>query len=270
MVGAFEWSGALGQSWRDHLDGLEATLAPVNDVLSAALALQHATRIADIGCGGGGFTRHLVQAAPRSTEIAGFDISPDLVEAARARTASHTIDFQCVNAETDAPAGELFDRLTSRFGIMFFEDDQVAFANLRSWLKPGGRFAFAVWADLADNPWMGVVRDVVKGFIDIPQTAPDQPGPFRYADVERFISLLKHAEFCDVSATVWDGSLKLGGGLPAPDAADFGLSAFWQELPASSPDHKRALGLLTAALREHETVGEVSMQGRVHIVAGRV
>ena len=38
MAGALEWSGALGQSWRDHLDGLEASLAPVNDALSAALA----------------------------------------------------------------------------------------------------------------------------------------------------------------------------------------------------------------------------------------
>ena len=150
---------------------------------------------------------------------------------------------------------------------MFFEDDHVAFANLKSWLKPGGRYAFAMWADLADNPWMGVVRDVVKASIDMPKA---EPGPFRYADAACCVSRLKHAGFCDVSATVWDGSLKRGGGRPAPDAAEFGLSAFWQEFTASSSDHKRALELLTAALHEHEAVDGVSMQARVPIVTGRV
>ncbi len=271
MEGASEWSGALGQSWRDQLDGLEATLAPVNRAISTALALEQATRIADIGCGGGGYTQYLAQIAPPDARVTGVDISPDLIETATRRAASRPVDFRCVNAQTDAWEAQRFDRLTSRFGVMFFEDESAAFTNLKSWLAPGGRFAFAVWADYSANPWQGVVRDVARKFVDVAEAAPGQPGPTRYADVERFTHLLERTGFDDVAATVWDGSLKLGGGLPAPEAAKFGLSAFWrEELPASSPDRRRAADRLTAILREHEAAGEVSMAARVHIVTGKV
>ncbi|MFK8031072.1 MAG: hypothetical protein AB8G18_12625 [Gammaproteobacteria bacterium] len=42
MTGPSDWSGALGLSWHDHVDGLEATLAPINNALTLALHLQKA------------------------------------------------------------------------------------------------------------------------------------------------------------------------------------------------------------------------------------
>lgn len=271
MTDASQWSSALGQSWRDHLDELEATLAPVNDALSAALDLAGAERVADIGCGGGGFTQHLAHADHTGAHITGFDISSDLIEAARVRAGSLPVEFVCANAQTHVLLSKPFDRLTSRYGIMFFQDERVAFDNLKSWLKPGGRFAFAVWADFAKNPWQGVVRDVVKDFIDIPKALPNQPSAVRYADVECFITLLENTGFSNVSTAAWNGYLKLGGGLLAPDAAEFGLSAFWgQELPRSSPSYEHALERLTAVLREHEEADEVSMPACVHIVTGQI
>ncbi|MEL7232427.1 MAG: class I SAM-dependent methyltransferase, partial [Pseudomonadota bacterium] len=148
----------------------------------------------------------------------------------------------------------------------------AAFQNLRSWLKPDGRFAFAVWGAPANNPWMGIVRETVAQFIDLPQPEPDQPGPFRYADAEAFVALLTSAGFHKVKVQTWSGRLQLGGGLPAPDAADFGLSAFsiGQKLKPDSPERSQALEQLSNALSDHEKAGVVSMQAEVHIVTGRV
>lgn len=270
MEGASEWSATLGQSWRDSVDGLEATLEPVNDAVSNLLALEEAKRIADIGCGGGGYTRHLARTAPADTQVKGFDISPDLIEVASARDSQvPNLDYQCLNAETDSPSGTKCDRLTSRFGVMFFDNELSAFANLKSWLRPGGRFAFAVWGDYEKNPWQGAIRSTVATYVDISVGTPEQPGPVRYADPERLVALLETVGFEDVDVTVWSSALKLGGGLPAHDAAQFGLAAFWgKELPTSDPNYPRALQRLTSIFQDHETGGQVSMCAQVNIVTG--
>ena len=268
MTSASQWSGGLGQSWRDHVDGLEATLAPVNDALCEALSLNGAARIADIGCGGGAFARHLAETMPAGLAITGIDISSDLVEAATARAPSPNLQFRCLDAQSERWTGERFDRLTSRFGVMFFDDEEAAFVNLKSWLAPGGRFAFAVWADLQSNPWMGVVRDVANEFIDVPQPTTNAPDPFRYADVDRFITLLQRGGFSNIGAQDWTGSFRYGGGLPAREAAEFGLSAFWPDLTAMRAEYKRAVEMLTEILREHEGRGVVGLPGRAFIVTG--
>jgi SAM-dependent methyltransferase len=40
-----------------------------------------------------------------------------------------------------------FDAVISRFGVMFFDDPEAAFANLAPALRPGGRLAFVRWQD---------------------------------------------------------------------------------------------------------------------------
>src|ERR671911_364958 len=39
-----------------------------------------------------------------------------------------------------------------RFGVMFFEDPQAAFANIGAATRPGGRLAFVCWRTMAENP----------------------------------------------------------------------------------------------------------------------
>ena len=46
------------------------------------------------------------------------------------------------------------DAAFSRFGVMFFSDPVVAFANIRRSLKPSGRLVFVCWRPLNQNPWM--------------------------------------------------------------------------------------------------------------------
>ena len=158
-------------------------LAPVDPVLIHALHLDAPYRIADLACGGGGTTLEILRRAPANTIVHGFDISPTLIEVARARTLpdERSIAFKVANIATATAPEEPYDRLASRFGVMFFDDPQAAFANLLDWLRPGGRFAFAVWGPLAENPWMTIVREVLAGIVDIPSSDPEAPGPFRYA-----------------------------------------------------------------------------------------
>ncbi len=146
-------------------------LAPVDEPLIHALNLDAPCRIADIGCGAGGTTLEILRRALTGSAVHGFDLSPGLIESARRRKRSA---FEVADMAT-APE-KPYDRLVSRFGIMFFDDPHGAFANLVRWLAPGGRFAFAAWGSPAENPWMTSVRQVVVEIIDLPPPDPEDWG----------------------------------------------------------------------------------------------
>jgi SAM-dependent methyltransferase len=253
---------------------MEAMLRPVDEPLIQALRLDAPLRIADAGCGGGGTALEVLARAPQGSVVHGFDISPALVEAARdrARDGGRAAGFEVADMATAAAPGLPYDRLVSRFGVMFFADPPAAFANLARWLAPGGRFAFAVWAPPADNPWMTTARDVVGEVVDVPPTDPDSPGPFRYAEASKLLALLERAGFGDLEVRDWRGQLALGGGMPAAEAAEFALASFatLAELLAGAGDEalRVARASLTARLREHERGGAVRMDARVHVVVG--
>ena len=66
------------------------------------------------------------------------------------------------NGETDAAVADVqretvpggpFDAVISQFGVMFFDEPETAFTNIRRQLVDGGRLAFACWRAPDLNPW---------------------------------------------------------------------------------------------------------------------
>ncbi len=268
-----DWDTDRGHKWRAQLIPIEATLAPVDGPLIEALSLDVPCRIADIGCGSGGTTRAIAQRAPAGSVVHGLDISPDLIEAARARTPAEAGDiaFHVADMETAAPPPVPYDRLTSRFGIMFFQNPTTAFANVAQWLAPGGRFAFAAWAPPKDNPWMACMREAVAKVVEVPKSDPDAPGAFRYASADGLVCLLETAGFGNVQVIDWRGDVPVGGSLPPEDAAAFSLAAFsiGEALHGADDDARReAHRLLAAHFAGHYRDGAVRMGARVHLVTG--
>jgi SAM-dependent methyltransferase len=270
---AYDWSGARGEKWLAQLAGTEAMLAPVDAPLIAALRLDAPYRVADVACGGGGTTIEIARRAPAGSRIDGFDISPALVRVAQERrgTEAGDVSFAIANVATAKPVRP-YERLASRFGTMFFDDPRTAFANLASWLAPGGRFAFAVWGPLRDNPWLDCARDVVAGLVEMPASVPDAPGPFRYADPSSLLALLADGGFVDIDVSDWRGALRIGGGMAAPEAAAFALSAFssFRELltAAGEAAYDAARRSLTERYASCEVQRAVQLSAHVRIVAG--
>jgi SAM-dependent methyltransferase len=165
-----------------------------------------------------------------------------------------------------------YDRLVSRFGVMFFDDPQAAFANLARWLAPGGRFAFAVWGLPSDNHWLASVRDVVSRIVELPQPDPEAPGPFRYADADKLVAMLGRAGFTGLDVLEWRGALPIGGRLPPEQAARFALAAFssFGEMLANSGAEAllEAQRSLTARFSPHHHDGAVRLDAHVRIFSG--
>ncbi|MEM7192164.1 MAG: class I SAM-dependent methyltransferase [Pseudomonadota bacterium] len=268
-----DWADERGKKWRDQLSGLEAMLEPVDAPLIEALRLDGPVRIAEIGCGGGGTTVKVLEHAPEGSSVHGIDISPDLADIARARLEAHESDGEVHVANVEsapAPAGS-YDRLLSRFGIMFFERPQAAFSNIATWLAPGGRFAFAVWGEPEKNPWMISLRDAVAEVMEVPLPDIEAPGPFRYGEGDRLLEHLNIAGLSDLHIHDWYGTLRIGGGVPPAEAVDFAFDSFsLGELLADASDAENATvrDLLLKRYLEEERDDGVHMEACVHIVTG--
>ena len=172
-----------------------------------------------------------------------------------------------------APPPEVpYQRLVSRFGIMFFDEPVAAFSNLARWLAPKSRFAFAAWGHAAENPWFMTVKEVVGEVVELPPLDPEGPGPFRYAEADRLLSVLRQAGLVELEVHDFRTALPMGGGLPAAEAARFALAAFssFGDLLTEAGDGAlhRARDLLTARFTRHEKDGLVYLDAAVHLFTG--
>lgn len=269
-----QWNDERGRQWLAHVQQMESTLNHVDAALLDALQIQSHQAIAEIGCGGGGTSLFLADNAPKNCHITGYDISPELVDFAQSRfDGRDNISFALADIGRASPPAEKFDRIFSRFGIMFFDDPPTAFANIRQFLKPDGRFAFAFWAAPQDNIWLSGPKQHLSDMIDFPAAMPDAPGPFRYANADILHDLMADAGFADIQLTQWQGKLPVGGGMTAEQAANFALSAFsafsnWYGA-ASTEQQDKARHSLTTYYQNHLHNDIVMMHAKVHIMTGK-
>ena len=235
-----DWSGAAGERWANNLDGYEAMLRGAGEALLDHAALAPGMKVAEIGCGGGAVSRAIAGRIAPDGMVVGVDISPVLVPLCRDRAAAAGIanaSFVTADAGSvtldDAP----FDRILSRFGIMFFRDPPAAFANLRALLKRGGRADFAVWAPPAENPAVSALPKAAAKHLNLPPVDPLAPGPFSLCDRDHFNGLLAGAGFTGIAFEKWQGDVHLGGKVGARDAALFAMnSSMLADIVAEQPE----------------------------------
>jgi len=173
-------------------------------VLDAA-ALRSGERVLDVGCGGGHTSLAAAQAVGAEGAVVGGDISTQLTTLAQSRAAEAgvaNVEFNAVDMQVDQVAGGPFDVAISQFGVMFFDEPQTAFANIRAHLRPGGRLAFACWQPVECNAWF-FGRAIASLVPPPPPPAPGKSptGPFSLADPEQTTALLRAAGFEEVQCS---------------------------------------------------------------------
>ncbi len=142
------WNGPGGQRWADRQAAQDVLLAPVLEILIDRARPKTGERVIDVGCGSGATTVAFAGKVGPSGHVLGIDVSGPMLERARQRvTPGLSLEYALADATVYPFAPASFDLLASRFGVMFFADPAVSFANMRKALRSSGRLAFVCWRE---------------------------------------------------------------------------------------------------------------------------
>ncbi|MBL8538487.1 MAG: methyltransferase domain-containing protein [Hyphomonadaceae bacterium] len=215
------WSGKVGGEWAAHAVQIDAMLAGVAQAALLRAGFKAGERVLDIGCGAGATSLEIARRVGASGSVLGVDLSPPLLAVARMR-ASGAAEFVEADA-THFSADVAFDAAFSRFGVMFFEAPEAAFANIRSLLRPAGRLVFACWRAVTENDWATAPMIALAPMLGTPPVPPDAdaPGPFAFADPKKVERILSGAGWRDIEIARWDDHIPVGGEGDLPKIADF-------------------------------------------------
>jgi SAM-dependent methyltransferase len=208
------WNSAAGQRWTDHQEHQDQVLRPISDRLIAAAAPKPGDRVIDVGCGCGATTIDFAALVSPGGEVLGLDISEPMLARARERAPLNLpLRFERADATVYDFEPEGADLVASRFGVMFFADPTHSFANLRKSLKPGGRLTFACWREAKQNPFFVLpLREAGKHAPPLPETGPEDPGPFAFANEARVRRILSGAGYSDIVVEPQDLELDIAVG----------------------------------------------------------
>jgi SAM-dependent methyltransferase len=208
------WAGAGGEHWVAEQARYDQINRGFGERVVETLAPCPGERVLDVGCGNGALCLAIGPLVAPTGSVLGLDISgPMLATAtARGREAGLTnVRFERGDAQVHPLPEAGFDGIVSRFGVMFFDDPDAAFANLARSLRSGGRMVFACWQELLANEWLMVPAGAALAHVPMPDLGePGRPGPFSLADRARIRPTLERAGFCDVDVDEFRCTMPMG------------------------------------------------------------
>ena len=232
------------------LAGRVAALAP-NDVLETA-------------AGTGVLTRALAAQLPASAHIVATDLNQPMLDQAAKRQPAGTVEWKQADALALPFADGSFDAVACQFGVMFFPDKVQGYKEARRVLRPGGRFFFSVWDEIAENEFADVVTQALA------EVFPGDPPrfmartPHGHHDVARIRQELKAAGFADVAIDAVDARSK------APSARHVAV-AYCQGTPLRNEIEARDASRLEeatsrAAAAVAQRFGTAAVDGRIRAI----
>src|SRR5271165_4186698 len=206
------WNGRPADVWVTEAEHFDTMLAPFGRRLLTAIVLEPGERILDVGCGNGAISLEAARAVGPGGRVTGIDLSAPMLRVARQRAEEQGIDVDFVECDAQtASFDEPFDVVVSRFGVMFFDDPEGAFANLAKAARPGGRLCFVCWQEMFANEWIAVPAMAMVAHVGIPDLPePGTPGPFALADAQRTRSLLESAGWSEITVEERNEGMRMG------------------------------------------------------------
>jgi ubiquinone/menaquinone biosynthesis C-methylase UbiE len=241
----------------------------------SALLVEHAhvspgMTVLDLASGHGEPALALAEAVGPAGHVTATDQGPGLLAIAEERALRiglRNMTFRVADAHALPFPDGAFDRVTSRFGLMYFVELQRALRETVRVLKPGGRATFMVW-DTPDQPFIEIFVGSLFRHIAPPEPEPGAPDPFMFAAPGTLSAALRDAGYRAVQEeraivdTLFPGTPR--------QYWDW----FWEMIPplqplldALSPEQRQtALDEALTALRSYDDGERVVVP--IHVVVG--
>lgn len=150
-----KFAGSIPQLYETYLVPL--IFEPYARDLAERVAAIGPVSVLEIAAGTGVVTRHLARTLPVSTSIVATDLNQPMLDQAARIGVSRPIEWRQADAMKLPFADASFDVVVCQFGVMFFPDKAVAYADARRVLRPGGTFLFNAWDRIEDNEFADTV-----------------------------------------------------------------------------------------------------------------
>lgn len=235
-----EWAEQAA-GYRAYMNEIAEHWRASGEMLLDALCAAPGMHALDLACGFGEPALAIAEAVAPDGRVIATDLVPEMLalaaERAEARGARN-IWFQQADAERLPFPDASFDRVSCRFGVMYFPDVARALGEMRRVLRPGGRVALAVWGPAEGNTLVRSLA-VVDEYVPTPPPEPDTPHMFRFAAVGTLGAALRDAGFRRVEEV--QRTLAQPWPLPAEQA--------WRAVLDTSPPLRHAVEDLTVERR---------------------
>jgi SAM-dependent methyltransferase len=194
------WASVAG-SWAEHAEYADARGAATAEKMLDLTRPLPGERVLELACGPGGLGLAAASRVAPEGEVVMSDVAAEMTSIAATRAdalgvsnvSTRVLDLEGI----EEPDGS-YDVVLCREGLMFAVEPARAAREIRRVLRPGGRFAVAVWGPRKRNPWLGVVLDAVSAQLGKPVPPPGIPGPFSLEDSDRLAGVLADADLTDV------------------------------------------------------------------------
>lgn len=130
------------------------------------------TRVLEIAAGTGVVTRALASALPPSCDIVATDLNQAMLDHACAVGTCRAVEWRQADAMRLPFPEATFDVVVCQFGVMFFPEKSMAFAEAHRVLRKGGAFLFSVWDRIEENEFADTVTSALETLF------PDHPPRF--------------------------------------------------------------------------------------------
>jgi SAM-dependent methyltransferase len=173
-------------------------LEPAAVALADACDIRPGMTVLDVATGNGNFA---VAAAARGGVVTACDLTPHMLELARARALPAGVQIEWVidDAEHLSFADGSYDLVASTFGAMFAPRPDLVAGELLRVCRDGGLVA------MANYSWDGFLGDMSKLFTRYSRRLPlDLPSPFEWGDpdtVKRRLGAARDVEVCPGTLT---------------------------------------------------------------------
>ena len=172
---------------------------PYATALARRLARQRVSRILELAAGTGVVTRALAAMLPPSVAITATDLNQSMIDRAIAVGTSRPVEWRQADA-LRLPFGDAtYDAVVCQFGVMFFADKPMAFAEARRVLGAGGTFLFSVWDRIEENEFADAVTTAAASVV--PEDPPSflRRIPHGYFDRPTILDDLRLAGFANAA-----------------------------------------------------------------------
>ena len=194
------WNEGIGKKWVEEDDSMNERLSILTKELFLRLNINRGDKILDIGCGGGQTSFEASEIVGENGYVVGADISKILLDLANSKYANtKNLEFKLCDVQNYEFRENSFNKVISRFGVMFFENPIEAFKNIYNAIQEGGSLNFVCWTNVMENefftdPTNIIIRHLNKDFPEITRS----PGPLAFSEEKYINEILSNSGFKNI------------------------------------------------------------------------